>query len=213
LRLLTALHDAIIHWGGRLRGGCLVHSVRTNGTGFDVDLGSAVISTDRVVLAAGLGSKRIARDLGLELPIRPQRGQLLVTERIEPCIPLPLHSVRQTREGTVMIGATHEEAGFDSSTTADAGAALSARAIRCFPGLGQVSLVRQWAGLRVMTPDSYPVYAESESQPGAFVATCHSGVTLAAMHAGPLAGALLAEAKPAFFDQFSPGRFDVSQAA
>jgi len=64
-----------------------------------------------------------------------------------------------------------------------------------------------------MTPDSYPIYAQSESHPGAFVALCHSGVTLAAFHAEILAGAIAAGSLPENFSPFHQRRFDVPQAA
>lgn len=112
-----------------------------------------------------------------------------------------------------MIGTTNEETGFDASTTTEAAAVVSARALRQFPGLGEARLVRQWAGLRIMTPDGYPIYAESETHPGAFVALCHSGVTLAPVHAGLIADAVTAGRLPQSLDVFHQRRFDVSQAA
>jgi glycine/D-amino acid oxidase-like deaminating enzyme len=124
-----------------------------------------------------------------------------------------MSGLRQTREGTVMIGATHDEVGFDTSTTCAAAAALSANAIRRIPALSEATLVRQWAGLRILTPDSYPVYAESQSHPGAFVALCHSGVTLAAAHAALLADAIAVGRLPPSLDVFHQRRFDVPKAA
>jgi glycine/D-amino acid oxidase-like deaminating enzyme len=112
-----------------------------------------------------------------------------------------------------MIGATHEEKGFDISTTSSAAADLSARAVRIVPSLGRATLVRQWAGLRIMTPDSYPIYTQSESHPGAFVALCHSGVTLAALHATLIADAIASGTLPASLDVFHQRRFDVPKAA
>jgi glycine/D-amino acid oxidase-like deaminating enzyme len=112
-----------------------------------------------------------------------------------------------------MIGATQEESGYDISTTGDAAALLSRKAVRTIPALADVGLVRQWAGLRVMTPDSYPIYAQSQSHPGAFVTLCHSGVTLAALHADILAGAIAAGALPDSLSPFHQRRFDVPQAA
>ena len=61
------------------------------------------------------------------MPLRPQRGQILVTERLAPLLPLPSSGLRQTSDGTVMIGATQEEVGFDTSTTDHGGASLSAK--------------------------------------------------------------------------------------
>jgi len=214
LRLLTALHLAVVQKGGKIRSRSWVRSIRGEaGGGVTLQCGDERIAAGRVVIAAGLGSKALAAEVGLDLPIRPQRGQVLVTERVESLLPLPLHAIRQTGEGTIMIGATHEEAGLDSSTTTRAAAGLSARAIRWIPALSALTLVRQWAGLRIMTPDSYPIYAQSQSCPGAFVATCHSGVTLAPTHAHLLAESVLAGRLPASLDAFHQRRFDVPQAA
>lgn len=214
LRLLAALHAGVLRKGGQLRGGSTVRCVQTNGRGdFTIDFGSEQASAARVVIAAGLGSKTLAAQVGLDIPIRPQRGEILVTERLDPFLPLPLHGIRQTREGTVMIGATHDEAGFDSSTTGRAAVAMSAKALRWIPVLRNATVVRQWAGLRIMTPDSYPIYAQSQSHPGAFVATCHSGVTLAPTHATVLADAIASGRLPPSLDAFHHRRFNVPQAA
>ncbi|GAA0294658.1 FAD-dependent oxidoreductase [Sphingomonas oligophenolica] len=214
LRLLSALHAGIMRKGGQLRGGAIVSSIQKTGSqDFTVDLGDERISAARIVIAAGLGSKALAAQVGLDLAIRPQRGQMLVTERLEQFLPLPLHGISQTKQGTVLIGATKEEVGFDASTTSKAVADLSNMAVRSLPGLRGAKLVRQWAGLRIMTPDSCPIYQESETHPGAFVAVCHSGVTLAAAHAGVLADAIAAGRLTPFFDVFHQRRFDVPKAA
>jgi glycine/D-amino acid oxidase-like deaminating enzyme len=73
------------------------------------------------------------------VPVRPQRGQVLVTERLAPFLPLPASGLRQTGEGTVMIGATQEEAGFDVSTTGDAAARLSRKTVDIVPALWPAS--------------------------------------------------------------------------
>jgi glycine/D-amino acid oxidase-like deaminating enzyme len=214
LRLLAALRAGFLHRCGQLRAGSAVHSVQSAGSrGFTIDFGSERASAARVVIAAGLGSQPLAAQVGLDIPIRPQRGQILVTERMEPVLPLPTSGLRQTRDGTVMIGATHEEVGFDTSTTSGGAAALSARAIRCIPALSGATVVRQWAALRILTPDSYPVYAESPSHPGVFVALCHSGVTLAPLHSTLLAAAIATGRLPPSLDVFHQRRFDVPKAA
>jgi glycine/D-amino acid oxidase-like deaminating enzyme len=214
LRLLTALHTGILRKGGQFLGGDPVSSLKADGRGgFTIDFGAERVSAARVVIAAGLGSRTLANQVGLDIPIRPQRGQMLITERLEPFLPLPLLGVSQTRHGTVSIGTTNEEVGFDTSTTSEAIAALSAMVIRWMPALSDVKLVRQWAGLRILTPDGFSVYAESQSHPGAFVAVCHSGVTLAAAHATLLADAIAAGRLPPSLDDFHHRRFDVPKAA
>lgn len=214
LRLLAALHAGIVKLGGGLIGGHQVHSLQSDGKGnFTIGFGETRITTSRVVIAAGLGSKALAAHVGLDVPIYPERGQILVTERLEPFLPLPMSGLRQTREGTVMIGATSDGENYDTSTTITSGTALASRAIRRIPALSQVKLVRQWTGLRIMTPDGHPIYAESESHPGAFVALCHSGITLAAAHSTMLAADILAGKLSPYFEPFHHRRFDVSQAA
>lgn len=213
LRLLAALHGGIVALGGQLRGRSAVKTIVPRGQDFSVDTGAEKFTASRIVIAAGLGSKALAAQVGLDVPLRPQRGQILVTERMTPFLPLPISGLRQTREGSIMIGSTQEETGFDLSTTSDAAARLSARAIRAVPALQSAKLVRQWAGLRVMTPDSYPIYAQSQAHPGAFVTLCHSGVTLAALHATKIADAIAAGTLPASLDVFHQRRFDVPQAA
>jgi len=92
-------------------------------------------------------------------------------------------------------------------------AVMATRAIRAFPFLREARVNRAWAALRVMSPDGFPVYAQSSQFPGAFVATCHSGVTLAAVHALAFGPALRSGALPAGASAFSIDRFDVRAAA
>eukprot|EP01037_Dinobryon_pediforme_P002109 gene2109-2146_t len=213
LRLLSALRSGVIRHGGQVRGDCAVREISRDGADFRLDAGADIITAPRIVIAAGLGSPALASQVGFDIPLRPQRGQVLVTERLAPFLPLPASGLRQTADGTVMIGATNEEVGYDTGTTSEAAARLSRTTVRTVPALANAGLVRQWAGLRVMSPDSYPIYAQSESHPGAFVALCHSGVTLAAFHAESLAGAIAAGALPNDLSPFHQSRFNVPQAA
>ena len=213
LRLLSAMHGALVRRGGRIRRQAHVHQLETAGSDFRLVLKGETLVAPRIVIAAGLGSPALARQVGLEVSVRPERGQVLVTERLAPFLPVPASGLRQTGEGTLMIGATKEDGGFDVSATAEAAARLSRKTVGIIPPLASVRLVRQWVGLRIMTPDSYPIYSQSLSHPGAFVALCHSGVTLAAFHAEALAQAIASGALPDSFSPFHQSRFDVPQAA
>jgi glycine/D-amino acid oxidase-like deaminating enzyme len=213
LRLLSALHSAFSSRGGVLRHNCRVQKITPTAEGFELDADNERFAAPRIVISAGLGSAALAEQVGLRVPLRPQRGQVLVTERIAPILPLPASGLRQTGEGTIMIGATQEEIGYDTSTTGVAASRLSAKTIEVIPALAELKLVRQWAGLRVMTPDSYPVYAQSVEHPGAFVTLCHSGVTLAGAHASIVADAIVAGQLPAELQSFHHRRFDVPKAA
>jgi glycine/D-amino acid oxidase-like deaminating enzyme len=212
LRLLAALQTAYLRRGGELRNGCAVTAIRKlPGGGFEVLAGSYRARAERVVIAAGLGSSVLGPMVGLDVPLRPLRGQILVTERLAPLLPLPASGLRQTGEGTVMIGVTQEDVGYDLGTTPEAAVRMTRKALRILPDLARAKLVRQWACLRVMTPDGNPVYASSVSHPGAEIATCHSGVTLASFHAGAYARALAQGALPTRLRIFHHGRFDVQK--
>ena len=178
--------------------------------GFAIEGATGRIEADRVVLAAGLGNAALAPDLGLHAPLRPQRGQILVTERLPQILDMATHTVRQTADGTVMMGDSKEDAGFDRGTTQDVAHEIATRAVRSFPALARASLVRSWAGLRVMSPDGLPIYQASDSAPGAYLVTCHSGVTLASLHAGEVARAIAEDALHSRYSQFAPDRFEVA---
>ena len=210
LRLLAALQTAYLHRGGELLNNHAVSAInKLPGGGFEVVAGDVRARAGRVVIAAGLGSSALGPLVGLDVPLRPLRGQILVTERLAPLLPIPASGLRQTGEGTVMIGVTQEDAGYDLATTSEGAVRMTRRALRILPDLARVKLVRQWSCLRVMTPDGNPVYATSVSHPGADIATCHSGVTLASFHAGAYADALANGALPDTLRVFHHERFNV----
>ena len=210
LYLLRALHAAFMAKGGRYRPGARVHNIQR---GFRVETVAGAFEAPKLLLAAGNGIPPLAEQVGLHVPTVPERGQVLVTERVERFLPMPMGNIRQTVEGTVMLGATQESVGFDTGTTLKAARGLAQRAIRALPALERLRLVRSWAALRVIPPDRCPIYDESESHPGAFVATMHSGVTLAAVHAARLPEWIAEGRQPDGFGAFSARRFDVPAAA
>lgn len=190
LNLLHALHAGFTQYGADYRPNSPALDVKPINGRFEVHTTHGAITTPKVVLAAGHGSMSLEKSLGFDVEIMAERGQILVTERVAPMGILPANGVRQTAEGTLLIGATNEEVGYNVATTPSAGATMVKRAIRVFPALENVRIVRTWAGLRTLTRDECPVYEQSERYPGAFIATCHSGVTLAAVHANDLADAI-----------------------
>lgn len=115
-----------------------------------------------MVIAAGLGTPALAAPLGLEIPLRPQRGQIMVTAKVRPFLPLPTDIIRQTADGGVMLGDSKEEVGFDDSATPCVMSAIARRAVQAFPLLARVPVVRSWGALRVMTQDGHPIYQASD---------------------------------------------------
>ena len=185
-----------------------VESVSFRNDCFEIRTAKKRFSAKKIVLACGLGIKTLARQVGLEIPIRPQRGQILVTERTRPLLLHPFVTLRQTKEGSFMIGASHEEVNTDTGTTLEVMRDLARHGLKLFPDLSKLQLVRCWGALRILTPDKRPVYVESESCPGAFVVTSHSGITLAPLHASRLAKWIVEGTTTKCFEQFHPRRFN-----
>lgn len=207
LRLLRAINFSFQHMGGRFRSDCRVETIRHDGSAFIAETKNGNFTAPKIVLACGHGITRLAPMVGLDTPIVPQRGQVLVTERAEPILNMALGTVRQTDEGTVQIGNTEEDVEFDDGTTLSAGQAMARRAVALFPQLAGLRLVRTWGCIRVLTPDKCAIYDESETLPGAYVATSHSGVTLAAVNAHHTARWIATGETPPDFDAFSAKRF------
>jgi len=207
LLLLRGLHQCLTAKGGRIETGSRVIAIQRRGSAFAVDTIGMRHHSARLVLAAGLGTRELAAMIGLQIPLRPERGQILVTERLRPFLSLPLARIRQTAEGSVQLGASNEDAGFDEGTRASVMNRIAARAVRVFPHLQRARVVRAWAALRIMTPDSYPIYAQSQCHPGAFAAVCHSGVTLAAAHVLHLAAGIAEGALPEALSPMDTRRF------
>lgn len=210
LRLYWGLHTAFQKRGGHYLPGRRVSSIKTLTDGsFEMATDLETVSAAKVVLTAGNDNGRLAAMVGLNAHVRPQRGQVLVTERLKPFLHYPTITVRQADEGSMMLGDSIEENDLSLSVGTDVLAEMAERAMRMFPGLAGVNVVRTWGAQRVMTKDGCPVYDQSVECPGAFVANCHSGVTLAPRHALSLAPMIAASTVSADIPVFSARRFDV----
>jgi glycine/D-amino acid oxidase-like deaminating enzyme len=210
LNLLHALHRGFAENGGRHLPNSTVTEAGAAPGDFRIRLAGGDINAPKVVLAAGLGNANLARHFGLSAPVKPLKGQILVTERARQVLPMPITTIRQTAEGSIMLGDSQEDAGFDTSQRPAVMQTIARRAVLSFPWLRDLQIVRAWAALRVMPPDGLPIYDQSERFPGAFTANCHSGVTLAGAHVNLFAPMVAAgELEPAL-ELFSAKRFDVS---
>ncbi|MDO9706938.1 NAD(P)/FAD-dependent oxidoreductase [Paracraurococcus lichenis] len=213
LRLLHALHGAFTQAGGAYVPNARVEAGQAAPRDFAVTAGGRRFAAPRIVLAAGLGNADLAPRFGLSAPVRPQRGQVLVTKRAAELMPMPTTTIRQTQEGSLMLGDSMEEVGFDLRQSPEVMRQIADRAVLCFPWIGRLNIVRAWSALRVMAPDGLPIYDESTRFPGAFTANCHSGVTLAGAHARLLAPMIAEGRLDPMLDPFTAGRFDVRAAS
>jgi len=214
LRTFRAFHTGLKLFGVAYLPERPVSSIAGSGGEFRLSTPQGEIRAAKVVLAAGNANQTLAPMVGLSAPMGPTRGQIVVTERTMPFLPHPLTTIRQTDEGTVMIGDSREEQLDDRTLNHSVSAVMADRAQRTFPHLARLNVVRTWSGIRVMPQDGFPIYDQSESTPGAFVACCHSGVTLASNHAFEIAR-MVADGKldPELVGAFSARRFDAGRAA
>ncbi|HEY2871112.1 MAG: NAD(P)/FAD-dependent oxidoreductase [Reyranellales bacterium] len=213
LRLFRTLHTAINARGVTYLPSHRVENITREGGEFSLHTEKGEIRAGKVALAAGNANMRLAPMVGLEAPMRPERGQIVVTERLRPFLNYPVVTLRQTDEGTVMIGDSKEESTDPRGLTIGVSSTEAERAVRQFPLLANVNVVRTWSAIRVMTQDGFPIYDESETHPGAFVLCCHSGVTLCANHALSVAPMIARGAlDEALVAPFSARRFHVQAA-
>lgn len=211
LFLLRALSMAVRQLGGDVRTGARVMDIKAADHDFTAILANGdCITGNALVLAAGLGALELGAKLGFNTPIRPQQGQVLITEKLPIFLHYPSGTLRQVNEGGMQIGASEAEVGFDDAEDIATIASLARHAVDIFPHLAPVTLVRSWAALRIMSPDGLPIYQHSPSYPGASFVTCHSGITLSSVHARLLPDWLAGKNVAFDLTPFSERRFDVS---
>lgn len=210
LKLLKALASDVRRMGAQVLNGKTVTEV-AKPDGFRIRCSDGTeLGAAKVVLSAGLGAAKLGPGMGFKAPVRPQRGQVLITERLPKMIYRPSLIARQVDEGGIQIGATNEEVGHDDRVTQPGLSGLAAEAVAAYPALAKAQLVRSWGALRVLSPDGLPIYQESREMPGAFLVTCHSGITLAAAHARYLPDWLERTDAAPDLEVFSEDRFAVS---
>lgn len=176
------------------------------------------IKTHRVLNAAGGFAKDIGRMVGVELPLKPERHEILVTEPVETILGPMLMSfswnfyIQQEPNGTFIMGYGEqdnpESQGVNSSW--HFAQKMARKAIRIYPPLSKVRVVRQWAGLYTMTPDSQPIYGSVPGLDGFYIAAGFSGH---GFMFGPITGVLMAEyilgEEPEIpIDMLDAGRFE-----
>jgi glycine oxidase len=143
------------------------------------------IAAGMVILAAGAWSETLASASGFALPMEPWRGQMLGFDA--PARPFQ-HMVLCGElvfvlrpHGLLIVGTTLEKVGFDARVTLAGLSQILARATRIAPGLGDLPLVKSWAGLRPGTADLLPYLGPVPGWEGLYAATGHGrkGIILA----------------------------------
>jgi glycine oxidase len=179
-----------------------------------VDTDHDTLTASQVVLAAGSWSGQVVIDgVAVPVPVRPVRGQLLHLAWNGPPIKRVTWGERcylvPWPDGTLLVGATVEEAGFDERTTAAGVRDLIEAACELAPHGWTAALKSARAGLRPGTPDGLPVIGRSEVLPELVYATGHyrNGVLLAPLTARLVADAILESREDPLLAEVRPGRF------
>lgn len=169
-----------------------------------------------VVNAAGTWGGEVAVRAGVDLPVLPRRGFILVTEPLPPLVRHKVYSadyvanvasddagletsvvVEGTRAGTILIGASRERVGFDRTMSLPVLRKLAAQAIELFPFLAEVHLLRSYLGFRPYCPDHLPVIGPDPRAPWLVHACGHEGAGIGLSAAtGHLIAQTLTGARP-----------------
>ncbi|WP_254606540.1 NAD(P)/FAD-dependent oxidoreductase [Sphingomonas bacterium] len=196
--------------GAELRTGTRVIALDARRPGFSVVLRQGdteqTVVAERVLIAAGAWSGRVAALANIHLPIFPVALTMNATERVAPFLPhLVQHvgrrlSMKQTHAGNVLIGGgwparlrRDSTGAFDPGQTPEAiEASLVGNlraAIDTVPAVADLNLLRSWTGATAITADQLPIVGEVPRAPGLFVAAGGSAFTL-----GPTFARLVAQA-------------------
>lgn len=192
-RLLAAAQSRGAQFRCGVEVAAAVNDANGNVSGIRTTTGE-VIEADAVVNAAGTWGGVVGERLGAPVPVLPRRGFVLVTEPLPPMVRHKVYTadyvenvessgegletscvVEGTRGGTVLIGASRERVGFDTSLRVDVVATLAQRAVEIFPFLASVNLLRVYRGFRPYCPDHLPVIGPDPRAPGVWHACGHEG--------------------------------------
>ncbi len=202
-----------------------------------VDTDKGFIACNKVVNACGVWSPEIGKMVGVEIPVEPRKGVILISA---PGFPICHQKIQEfgymvskfddincerdpdvekynvaftiePSEGhNVLIGSSRNFAGYDISTEIEIVHTIAKRACRFFPILKEVNCIRSYAGVRPFIPEHLPLITEVERVPGFYIAAGHEGDGISM---APMTGRLMAElitGKEPYMDltPFSYKRYD-----
>lgn len=222
VRLATEA-GAVFHAGatvtGMMRDGDRVTGVRTTRGDF---------ATGNVVNCTGTWAGEIGALAGVNVPVMPRRGFVMVTEPLPPMVHHKVYAaeyidnvgssdaglqaspvVEGTPGGTILIGSTRERVGFDRTVSTEALRRLAQNATGLFPFLAGVRAIRHYHGFRPYCPDHLPVIGHDDRAPGLWHAAGHegAGIGLSVGTGKLLSQALSGRAPDLDLTPFAPARF------
>nr|CEL15346.1 D-amino-acid oxidase [Kibdelosporangium sp. MJ126-NF4] len=186
----TTLLAAVRRRGGQVRGGVTALGLRPGG----LRTSEGFLHCGAVVNACGPWAGRFSREAGAPIDIQPRRGVVLVTSHTSYTVRHKVYDadyvgavesgaadlqtstvVESTRAGTILIGSSRERVGFDETIRVAVLRELARKAVRLFPSLATIPIMRAYGGFRPYAPDHLPVIGPDPRVPGLWHATGHEG--------------------------------------
>ncbi len=186
--------------------------VRRRGRVTGVRTGEGGIGADAVILAAGSWTNMVGEKLGVGIPVRPVRGQMLAyrSTAIRHIVWGDDGYLVPKAGGFIFAGATVEDVGFRAATTRSGLARLRRMASGLVPALRYAEVASEWAGLRPGSPDGLPIIGRLPGWENVYVATGHfrNGVLLAPVTGWLVSQLVLQGTTDVPLGPFGPSRFD-----
>jgi glycine oxidase len=213
-RLTIALAEAARRTGAELRSGAPALALIHEGERIvGVRTPAETVYAETVIVANGAWAGDLIRPLGLTLPVKPMRGQMLAVRTVPHAVSQIIYGHHMylvpRPDGETLIGATVEDVGFRKEVTLAGLEELIQAGRHIAPGIMDQPVMRTWAGLRPGSPDGLPLVGTVQGRPGLLLAVGHyrNGILL-----GPLTGVLVKQwlvdqQRSPYLDLLRPDRF------
>ncbi|KHD07268.1 D-amino acid oxidase [Candidatus Thiomargarita nelsonii] len=162
-----------------------------------VETEQGLIAAKRVIVTAGAWSAHLLNSVGTPLAVNPVRGQMILfvtpPNLVSRIVLAKDRYVIPRRDGSVLVGSTLEQTGFDKSTTDTAREDLKSAAFKLIPRLADYTVQKHWAGLRPSSPNGVPYIGKHPNIEGLYINTGHfrNGIVLGLASARLLADIVL----------------------
>jgi glycine oxidase len=193
--LSKSLHKTLLLQGCEIKEGILVlNLIEEQGSIVGVHTASGNFFADFTIIAAGAWSTSLVSPFGLDLTVLPEKGEManLFTPlvNLKRIIQGPEGIIVPRQNGSITIGATHENVGYDKQSTVFGQMEIYSQNSRLVPGLNRARINKTWAGLRPRTPDGLPYIGKIPTVKNLFAATGHYGIGILL---APITGRLICE--------------------
>lgn len=195
-----SLIDKAKQYGLKLRTNAEVTSIKKD-EDFTIETTNGTFTAKKVVNAAGVWAPFIGEMVGLDIPIIPRKGHILVGSRQEPIMMRNVmefgylmnkfgreriadertadHGVALVLEPTesqnFLLGSSRQFVGYDSNVDIQVVETIAKRALRFYPKMNDFNMIRAYTGFRPWTEDHLPIVSAVDQVPGFYIAAGHEG--------------------------------------